>query len=387
MSAGPLKGVRVLDLTHVLNGPFATMLMGHMGAEILKVEYGEGDRYRHSWMPPDAGRDGYESMAVSANKKCITLNLKNPEGRQIFERLLAMSDVLVENFSVGVMERLGLSYDEIKKINPRVIYAVARGFGETGPYANMRAFAPTVLASTGWTNAAWEASGVPGKKVLGIGDEGTGISLALGICAALFDRERTGRGTKIEISMQEALLGFMVSTLHTLFEGMPVGNRYFQCADGWMSFHMPDITDELWANLATSLGHPDALTDPRFANKAARRKNLPAVQLKVAEMVRDHKREDLWAILRKHGIASSPVRSIAEVVEDEHIKAREAFVEVEHPKAGTLKLLRPWIRFSEHDTKITHAGPAIGEHNAEVYGELFGFDEAKLRQLKEAGAI
>jgi crotonobetainyl-CoA:carnitine CoA-transferase CaiB-like acyl-CoA transferase len=109
---GPLSGVRVLDLTHVLNGPFATMLMAHMGAEVLKVEYGDGDRYRHSWMPPDAGRDGYEFLAVNANKKCITLNMKHPEGRKIFERLLAQSDVLVENFSVGVMDRLGLSYEE-----------------------------------------------------------------------------------------------------------------------------------------------------------------------------------------------------------------------------------------------------------------------------------
>ncbi len=384
---GPLSGVRILDLTHVLNGPFATMLLAHMGAEVIKVEYGEGDRYRHSWMPPDAGRDGYESLAVNANKKCITLNLKHPEGRKIFEQLLAKSDVLAENFSIGVMDRLGYSYDELKKINPSVIYAVARGFGESGPYANMRAFAPTVMASAGWADAAWQLSGRPGTKALGIGDEAAGVSLAVGICAALFNRERTGGGTKIEISMQEALLGFMVSTLHTLFEGNPVGSRYFECADGYVSFHLPDISDELWRNLAIALGHEEAVSDPRFVDAAARRRNLKEVQAMVAEMVRGYSRAHLWGVFRKYGLGSFPVLSIAEVVEDEHIKARSAFVEVEHPQAGTLTLLRPWIRFGDELPQIEHAGAAVGEHNAVVYKELFGFDEEKLRELRAAGAI
>ncbi len=385
--SGPLSGVRVLDLTHVLNGPFATMLLAHMGAEVIKVEYGEGDRYRHSWMPPDAGRDGYESLVVNANKKCITLNLKHPEGRRIFETLLSKSDVLAENFSIGVMDRLGYTYEALKKIKPDVIYAVARGFGETGPYRNMRAFAPTVMASAGWADAAWQLSGSPGTRALGIGDEAAGVSLAIGICAALFDRERTGKGTKIEISMQEALLGFMVSTLHTLFEGNPVGSRYFQCADGYVSFHLPDISDELWRNLATALGREDVLSDSRFVDAASRRRHLRDVQATVEEMVRPHPRAHLWEIFRKYGLGSFPVLSIAEVVEDEHIKARGAFVDVEHPDAGTLKMLRPWIRFTEKPTAIHHAGPAIGEHNAEVYNELLGFDDRKIAELKEAGVI
>ncbi|MFO1184580.1 MAG: CaiB/BaiF CoA-transferase family protein [Bauldia sp.] len=385
---GPLSGVRVLDLTHVLNGPFATMLLAHMGAEVLKVEYGDGDRYRHSWMPADATRDGYEFLAANANKKCITLNLKHPDGRAIFERLLEKSDVLIENFSIGVMDRLGYSYDAVKKIAPKIIYAVSRGFGESGPYAHMRAFAPTVLASAGWVNAAWEFSGKPGEKVLGIGDEASGVSLALGICAALFARERTGAGTRIEISMQEAMLGFMVSTLHTLFEGNPVGSRFFECADGgFVSFHLPDMTDDLWAKLATSLGHADAVTDPKFVDRKARRRNFAAVRQKVAEMVRGRTRAELQDIFKQYGLGSFPVLSIAEVVENEHIKARGAFVEVEHPDAGTVRLLRPWIRFSQYPTGIDHAGPAIGEHNAEVYGELLGFDDAKLAELRASGAI
>lgn len=384
---GPLSGFRILDLTHVLNGPFATMLLAHMGAEVLKVEFGDGDRYRHSWMPPDAGRDGYEFLAVNANKKCITLNLKNERGRELFEKLLARSDVLVENFSPGVLERLGFSYEALKAINSRLIYAVARGYGETGPLSHMRAFAPTVMASAGWTDTAWKFSEAPGTKVLGIGDEATGVSLALGICAALLGRERTGKGTKIEISMQEAMLGFMISTLHTLFEGQPVGGRYFECADGWVSFHLPDMADELWNSLVTALGHENAITDPRFENKAARRRNFPQVQEKVAEMVRDQSREYLWDIFKRHRLASCPVLSIGEVVASEHIKVRGAFVDVEHPQAGTLQLLRPWIRFSEHSSDIDHAGPAIGEHNTEVYRDLLGISDDELQQLKDDGVI
>lgn len=384
---GPLSGVRVLDLTHVLNGPFATMLLAHMGAEILKVEYGAGDRYRHSWMAPDAGRDGYESLAVNANKKCITLNLKHPEGRKIFESLLAKSDVLAENFSIGVMDRLGYSYDRLKEIKPDIIYAVARGFGESGPYANMRAFAPTVMASAGWADAAWKLSGNPGTRALGIGDEAAGVSLALGICAALFDRQRSGKGTKIEISMQEALLGFMVSTLHTLFEGNPVGSRYFKCADGYVSFHLPDISDDLWRKLATALGREDVLEDPRFVDAATRRRHLREVQATVEEMVLPHTRAFLWEVFKKYGLGSFPVLSIDEVVEDEHIKARGAFVDVEHPQAGQLKMLRPWIQFMEKPTTIEHAGPAVGEHNTEVYRDILGYGDDKIQELKESGAI
>ena len=177
--------------------------------------------------------------------------------------------------------------------------------------------------------------------MLGIGDEAAGVSLALGICAALYARATTGEGTKIEISMQEAMLGFMVSTLHTLFEGQPVGGRYFECADGYVSFHLPDMRDELWTSLATALGHEDAVTDPRFVDRATRRRHFPQVQEKVAEMVRGHTRAELWEIFKQYGIASSPVRSIAEVVDNEHIKARGAFVEVEHPAGRDAEAAAP----------------------------------------------
>lgn len=385
--SGPLSGIRVLDLTHVLNGPFATMLLAHMGAEVIKVEHGAGDRFRHTWMPPDAGHDGYEFLVVNANKKCVTLNLKHEKGKAMFRQLVARSDVVVENFANGVMERLGFSYEELKAINPRIIYAFARGYGSYGPYADMRAFAPMVMASAGWVNAAWQMSGQPGSQVMGIGDESAGVSLALGICAALVGRNATGEGTKIEIAMQEAQMGFMVSSFHTHFEGEPIGGPYFACSDGYVSGQVPEMSDETWRGFVTALGHAEVADTPQFASAAARKAAGKAVRHKVGELVSRFTRAEVLRIFTQFELAVGPVLSIPEVLENEHVKAREAFVEVEHPEAGTVTLLRPWIRFSAMPTAIRHAGPAVGEHNEEVFGELLGLDAERLAELSRDGAI
>jgi crotonobetainyl-CoA:carnitine CoA-transferase CaiB-like acyl-CoA transferase len=384
---GPLQGVRVLDLSHVLNGPFATMLLAHMGADVIKVEYGAGDRYRHSWLPPGVDRDSYEFLAVNANKRAITLNLKRERGKELFRELAAKSDVLVENFSVGVLDRLGLGYEALREINPRLIYASSRGFGDWGPYAQSRAFAPTIMAAAGWTAAAWDLADHPGTRVLGIGDEAAGVSMALGICAALYRRQASGTGQRIEVSMQEALLGFMVSTLHTLFEGRSVGGICHPCADGYVSFHLPDLSDEVWARMATALGHPEALADPRFAGQPARRQHFDELQNEILGWLTTRTRAELWDLFRANNIPAAPVLSIAEVVDDEHLRARQAFVGVAHDEAGELTLLRPWVRFSETPAEIRQAGPRIGEHNEEVYGELLGLTADQLSELAREGVI
>jgi len=385
--AGPLSGVRVLDLTHILAGPFGTMLLAHMGAEVIKIEHGEGDRFRRSWMPPGSVKDGYEFLAVNANKKCITLNLKLAKGRQLFEDLVARCDVVVENFSLGVMDRMGFSYENLKKVNPRIIYASSRGFGDTGPYADARAYAYTIMAISGWINKSWEFSGAYGTKTLGIGDEAAGVSLGLGICAALYSRQVTGIGQQIEISMQESLLGFMVSTLHSHFEGIMTGARPQQCADGYMAFHFGGTTDAIWKRFAEAMGHGEMGTDPRFATESDRRDNLEQLQKMVSNWLMAIPKKELWKRFRELGIASAPVLTIEEVIEDEHIKARGAFTDVAHPELGNVKLLSPWIRFSATPTSISHAGGAVGQHNQEVYNDLLGLSEQEIKQLTDAGVL
>lgn len=384
---GPLDGVRVLDLTHVLNGPFCTQLLAFMGAEVLKVEPRTGDRYRHSWMPADVDRDGYGFLAVNSNKKGITLNLKAPRGQELLRELVKISDVVVENFTVGVMDRLGFGYEALKELNPRIIYACSRGYGETGPYASVRSNALCNMAMSGWQHTAQEYAEKPGAKALGIGDEAGGISLAVGICAALYEREKTGRSQKIEVSMQESLLAFMSQVLHAHFEQQNVGLPPKECADGYYTFHLVFISDEQWRSLAEAMERPDLARHPSYTTRQGRREHAEELEELVGAWVRSKTRAELWEALRPGGASSAPVLSLSEVLDDPHIRAREAFVEVEHPQAGRVKLLAPWIHFDESPCAITSPAPAIGEHNREVYRRLLNLSDEDIDQLQSDKVI
>jgi crotonobetainyl-CoA:carnitine CoA-transferase CaiB-like acyl-CoA transferase len=385
--AGPLAGVRVVDATHVLNGPFCTMLLAHMGAEVLKIEHDDGDRYRHAWMPTHLKRDGYGFLSVNSNKKGVTLNLKLERGREMFRELVKISDVVVENFTVGVMDRLGVGYEALRQVNPRIIYACSRGYGESGPYQHVRSNANTNMAMTGWMHAAQEMAEKPGAKILGIGDQAGGVSMALGICAALYHREQTGQGQKIEVAMQEALMGFMTEVFHTHYEQQPVAYPPKRCADGYYVFHLPDISNELWARLAAAMERPDLAEDPRYATPRDRRVHYHELETIVSEWVSRKTRAELWQALSAFGLSSAPVLSLGEVLEDPHVQARGAFVEVEHPEAGRIKLLAPWVRFSETPAAITSPAPLVGQDNREVYGRLLGLSDAELDQLEAEGVI
>lgn len=384
---GPLAGVRVIDLTHVLNGPFSTMLLAHMGAEVIKIEPRAGDKFRYAWMPVDADHAGYEFSVVNANKKGITLNLKEERGKELFRDLVKQADVVVENFSLGVMDRLGLGYDALKAINPRLIYAASTGYGDHGPYKHMRANASIITGMTGWSDHAWQEAGVEGGRVPAIGDEAAGVSMALGICAALFARERSGEGQKIHVAMVEAHLGFMVSRFHTHFEGREVGSRPKQCADGYVTFHLPHIPDKLWGRFVTGMGHPEMIDDPRFATQRARQQNFLEMERVVGEWVRAKTRTELWKVFLDVGISGGPIRPLSDVFEDEHFRERKSFVKVEDPEAGELTMLAPWIHFGKTPAKLESAGPAIGEHNREVFGGLLGLDGPALDELEKTGVI
>ena len=384
---GPLSGTRVVDLTHVLNGPFCTMLLAHMGAEVLKVEHGAGDLFRHIWMPPDVKRDGYEFLAVNSNKKGITLDLKQEQGKQIFRDLVKKSDVVVENFTTGVLDRLGLGYDTLKMINPRLIYACSRGYAESGPYKNVRANAATIAAISGWYASGMKLANMPGIKVPAFADEAAGVSMCLGIVAALYSRERSGEGQKIEVAMQESQLGFMVSLLHEHFESRDVGPSPARCADGYYVFHIPDMSDERWAQLAIALGKPELGRDPRFLTLSDRRKNYASMEAEVAALVRGKTRREIWTAMSGLGLASGPVLSVAEAFDDEHLKARGAVAEIEHPDAGKVKLLAPWIRFSSTPTAITAPAPLMGQHNREVYGGILGLSDEEIQALQRNKVI
>lgn len=385
--SGPLTGIRVLDLTHVLNGPFCTLVLGHMGAEVLKVEYGEGDRFRHIWMPADVKRDGYEFIAMNSNKKGIVLDMKQPEGKKLFLDLMKKSDVVVENFSAGAMERLGLGYEALREINPRIIYACSRGFGESGPYKHVRANAATISAIAGWAHEGMRLSKTPGAKTPSLGDETAGASMCMGILAALFNREKTGKGQKIEVSMHEAILGFMVSSLHMHFEKQEVGPAPKPCNDGYYYFHVPDLTDDAWAKLTAALGDASLAKDPRFLTVGDRQRNYTAVENAISDLVKRKSRQEVWEAMSSLGLSSGPVLTVGESIEDKHLKARNAFVEVDHPEAGKVKVLAPWVRFSDTPGAITSPSPLMGQHSREVFGTLLGLTVQEIDALEQKKII
>lgn len=384
---GALHDVRVLDFTHALNGPFCTMLLGHLGAEIIKIESPSGDNFRHIWMPPGSKIDGYEFLWINVNKKSVVLNLKSKTGIDLARRLIVHADVLVENYQKGTMERFGLDYQSIKAINPRLIYACSRGYGEWGPYADYGNTAATNNSIAGWTHTAWQESGVEGKRALGIGDEAAGISMALGILAALHARQSTGEGQKIEVSMQEAVLGFMISSLHEYFTGNKVGGQPTRVADGYFTLRMPEISDAEWLRLARVIGKDDLAEDARFATAPARKKHRNELEEMVTAWARRKTRGEVWEELRDLGYFGAPVLSIGEVLEDPHIKARQAFIERAHPSAGPTKLLAPWIHLSKTPTGIHHDAPALGQHTDEVLGGLLGLPAAELSDLRARGVV
>ena len=384
---GALQDVRVIDFTHALAGPFCAMLLGHLGAEIIKIEPPGGDEFRRIWMQPGATIDAYESLWINVNKKSIVLNLKTPKGVELARRLIAKADVLVENYQKGVMERFGLDYDSVKALNPRLIFACARGYGEWGPYAHYGNTAASNNSIAGWTHSAWKNNSAPGTKTLGIGDEAAGVSIAVGILAALHARERTGEGQKVEVSMQEAVLGFMTSSMHEHFTGNRVGNRPMKVADGYFTLRVPDMSDSVWAQVAHLIGQNDLLQDPRFATVAARRQHRAELEELVRTWASGKTRQEIWEGVRELGYFGAPVLSIGEVIEDPHIKERRAFIERDHPTAGPTTLLAPWIHLSKTPSSIHQDAPGIGQHTDEVLSGLLGLTEAELGDLRAQGVV
>ena len=384
---GALDDIRVIDFTHALNGPFCTMLLGHLGAEIIKIEPPTGDGFRRSWMPPDAKVDAYEFLWINVNKKSVVLNLKSAQGVELVRQLIAKADIVVENYHAGQMEKFGLGYEDLKKINPRIIYSCSRGFGETGPYKDYGSTAHTNNSMTGWTHTGWGYNKAPGTKAIGIGDEAAGVSMVCGILAALHAREKSGEGQRIVVSMQEALLGFMISEFHEHFIGIEIGNKPVPAADGFFTLRVPDLSDGGWAELTKLMGRDDLLHDARFATEAARKQNRSELYNLVKAWVATKPRQELWNGLRAIDYFGAPVLSMGEVIEDEHIKERKAFIERNHPVAGPTKLLAPWIHMSKTPASIRTDSPSIGQHTDEVLGGILGLSAAQLSELRSQAVV
>ncbi len=396
--AKALAGVKVLDMTQFLAGPYCGLTLADMGAEVIKIENPPGGDFVRIAVPQINGVSiYYENM--NRGKKSVTLNLKTKEGKELFAKLIAEADVLIENNRPGVMERLGFAYEDAKKINPGIIYCSISGFGQTGPYSQRPGYDLIGQAMSGAMSITGMEGHVPLKYGVPIGDVLGGMNGALGILAALHHRTRTGEGQHIDTALVDGLVSSMLTnTMGYLVTGKVPGrsaNRYFN-AYPYDSFSAKDGeyviacgTDPHFAALATVMGKPELLEDPRFNDFVTRKSNPHMDELKaiIDEWSSDKTVAECVELIMSVDIPVAPIYDIKQATEDEHIRnAREMFVEVEHPVAGKITITGNPIKMSATPTTPTKCAPLLGQDNESVYGSL-GLDAETLKAYKEKKII
>jgi formyl-CoA transferase len=395
-----LAGVKVLDLTQFEAGPSCTEMLGWLGADVIKVETPKTGEQGRWLLTEKQGLDSYYFIALNANKRSITLNLKSERGREIFLSLVKKVDILAENYSLGTLEGLGLGYERLREINPRLVYLTIKGFGTSGPYSSYKSFDMIAQASGG----AMALTGFPGMPPLKpgptIGDTGTGMHAAIGVLAAYIQRERTGKGQKVEVAMQEAVLNFCrVAMMGTYVTHQPVarmGNRLlgvgpadiYKCAPGGDNDYVYVIctTPEMWKSLCRVMGRPELVDDERFHEPRSRSRNHEALSAIVAEWTGQRTKHEVMTLLGEAGVPCGKVLDSVEVLDDPHLKERGMVVTLNHPVRGEMTMPGCPVRLEDSPVEVT-AAPLLGQHNGEVYGELLGMTAGDLERLKTDGVV
>ena len=392
----PLHGVRVIDMTRVLAGPFCTMSLGDMGAEVIKVEEpGRGDDTR-GWPPFVHGEATY-FLSVNRNKKSLTLDLKAPDGQEILRRLLASADVVVENFRPGTMERLGFGYETLKRANPRLIYCSISGFGESGPEAHRPGYDLIVQGESGVMDITGFPDGPPVKVGNSIGDLVAGMAAAQGITLALLSRSQTGKGQKVEIGMLDVMASLLTyqAGLYWNAGGRPArrGNEHpsivpyevFKAQDVYITLGVAN--NSLWDRTCKALDRPDLIKDPRFDTEANRVTNRKVLVPLLNEILGARPADEWLARLDKAGVPAGRIKSVAEVCESAHLRARGMMVSLAHPKAGSIRVMGVPVRLHDTPGGAQAAPPLLGQHTDEVLTKLLRMPKARVEKLRAAGVV
>jgi crotonobetainyl-CoA:carnitine CoA-transferase CaiB-like acyl-CoA transferase len=398
---GALRGLKVIDLTQALAGPFCTMLLADLGADVIKVEPPGGDMTRRigPYAPDDQLRlfGGY-FQSINRNKRSITLDLKSPRGCEVLLRMVKGADVLVENFRAGVMDRFGLSYESLRQVNPRLIYACVRGFGDprTGisPYVDWPAFDIVAQAMAGLMGITGTAPGQPMKTGPAVGDIVPAMLLAAGILAALHHAEQTGEGQFVDVAMYDGVLALCERIIHQFsYLGViaqPEGNGHpfltpfdaFPASDGWVAIATP--TEHHWAELCRLMGQPELGTDPRFATNPRRVRNKIELREIVANWTRAHTKQEIVATLAGF-VPCGPVNTVKEIADDPHVRQRDMVVAVNHPGIERpVAITGSPIKMSQTPTAIRKPAPLLGEDTEAVLMGL-GYSEAEIKELGSEG--
>ena len=391
-----LEGIRVIDLTTAYSGPFCTMHLADHGAEVIKVEYpGTGEQSRN-WGPFKNGNSGYYNF-LNRNKKGITLNLKHEKGKKILRELVQNADVLVENFKVGMLNGLGLGYEDLKKINPKLVYAAISGFGQNGPYASRPCYDIVAQAMSGVMTITGFPGNPPTKIGPSVGDNYTGTYLTLGIMLALFYRERTGKGQMVDVSMLDTLFSVLENAVitNTLTGEIPkqVGNAdpsiapfdVFATLDGYLAVGVG--TDAQWERLCQVMNREDLVHDERFNTNGKRVANYePDLKTIVSQWVSKHTRYEMEEMLVAAGICVGPVLNVEEAVNHPQIRQREMIVDFDTPELGRISIPGVPIKLSVSPGEISKAAPTLGEENIELLSQL-GYSTTDIEEMRKEGVI
>ncbi len=398
MLKGALEGIKIVDLSRVLAGPFCTMLLADMGAEVIKIEEpskGDDTRGYPPFLP-----DGFSAYFgnMNRNKSSITLDLKNQKGREVFFELVKTADVIVENYKPGTMKKLGADYEQLKKINEKIIFASISGFGQTGCYSQRPGYDIIGQAMGGLMSVSGWPTSPPTRSGTAMGDILGGLNCCIGILAAINSRNNTGKGQSIDVSLVDCVVSSMETLLQIyLVEGrVPgrTGNRYeficpydtFEALDGWVVIAVGN--DAVWERFCKTINRLDLLANKKYEHNPNRVKNHAELTKEVVLWTKDKTVADIVDLLLKNSIPSAPIYTVDKIVTDKHIvEDREMIVDMHTPSGQTMKAIACPIRFSDTVTTIRKGPPLLGEHSEQILEKVLGFNKEKIEQFKKAGAL
>jgi formyl-CoA transferase len=395
-----LDGIRIIDMTHNQAGPACAQILAFLGADVIKLEEPTGGDVARRNLRDKPDSDSLFFLLFNANKKSLTLNLKTARGKELFRKLIAKSDVLLENFGPGALDRLGFGYAALAEINPRLIYATIKGFGTYGPYRDFKSYEPIAQAMGGAMSVTGFPENPPTFVVPAIGDSGTGMHMAIGILAALQQRHATGRGQHVEVSMQDAVVNLIrVSLRDHQRSGGPMPRRgnqlgqtvpstIYRCAPGGPNDYVFINAWEqpMWLAMLRVMGRAELADDPRFKTAEARWENRAVLNAIIEEWTGTRTKHEAMRLLGDAGVPCGAVQDTGEVLADPHLKAREMIVSLDYPNRGTYQTVGCPVKLSDSPAELTRP-PLLGEHTAELLGALCGLDPDQVKRLRDDGVV
>ena len=393
-----LENICVIDLTRVLAGPYCTMMLGDLGADIIKIEVpGRGDDTRH-WGPPfTKGGESAYYLSANRNKRSMTLNLKSEEGLEILKKLIAKGDVLVDNFKTGTLSRWGLDYETLQKIRPGLIYCTVTGYGYTGPYSSRPGYDLIVQATGGFMSITGPENGDPSRAGVAIADISTGMFAANAILAALYSREQTGKGQRIDMSLLDSQVALLSYAATNYFVSGSITNRLGNAHPNivpYQSFKARDMhfvlavgNDKQWEIFCKSINKPEWIDDEKYSTNALRVNNRKQLIDQLSKLFATQNAGYWLEIFDKVGLPSGPINELDKVFENEQIKSREMQIELPHSIDNKVTLLNSPIKIPTSPTKTHKAPPTLGEHTEEILKEKIGLDQDTVARLRNEGIL